>query len=182
MTLSFKDWALLVKLFYKNGDLVEIELKKLRTLKGLRSGSGLLTAFGLKIMIHKFEMGFIWQREESNCFDVSGGCGYSMQNASSRALGTCSERGISRTFDMPVSTVRKILLNILQCYPFKITHVQELFPADLPKQQFLARMEVANACIFCTNVAHFHIQDQYSKLQNMSKRESVPNSTIAFSF
>ncbi|GBN70462.1 hypothetical protein AVEN_164134-1 [Araneus ventricosus] len=47
---------------------------------------------------------------------------------------------------MPVSTVRKILRIILQCYLFKITHVQELIPADLSKQenfnlQFLARME-----------------------------------------
>ncbi|GBL93011.1 hypothetical protein AVEN_54647-1 [Araneus ventricosus] len=51
---------------------------------------------------------------------------------------------------MPVSTVRKILRNTLQCYPFKITHVQKLVPADLPKReafvlQFLARMEMDNA-------------------------------------
>ncbi|GBN66443.1 hypothetical protein AVEN_71821-1 [Araneus ventricosus] len=68
---------------------------------------------------------------------------------------------------MPVSTVRKILRNILQCYPFKITHVQELVPADLPKReafalQFLARMEVDNAWPWnslWTGEAHFHLQD-----------------------
>ncbi|GBN58800.1 hypothetical protein AVEN_9515-1 [Araneus ventricosus] len=34
---------------------------------------------------------------------------------------------------MPVSTVRKILQNILQCYQFKITHAQDLLPVDLPE-------------------------------------------------
>ncbi|GBM78326.1 hypothetical protein AVEN_27926-1 [Araneus ventricosus] len=76
------------------------------------------------------------------------------------------ERGISRTLGIPVSTVHKILRNILQCYPFKITHVQDLVPADLPKReafalQFLARMDVDNAWpwnILWTDGAHFHLQ------------------------
>ncbi|GBM15129.1 hypothetical protein AVEN_242170-1 [Araneus ventricosus] len=67
MTLSLKDRALLVKLFYKNGDCAAIALKKFRTLKGLRSGSGPMTAFGLKNMIGKFE--------ESSSFDVQCGRG-----------------------------------------------------------------------------------------------------------
>ncbi|GBM61562.1 hypothetical protein AVEN_96160-1 [Araneus ventricosus] len=118
MTLSLKDRALLVKLFHKNGDCAAIALKKFRTLKGLRSGSGPITAFGLKKMIDKFE--------ESGSFDVK--CGRrrkaiastsaedvatALQEASSTALGRCNARGISRTLDMPVSTVRKILRNIL---------------------------------------------------------------------
>ncbi|GBM51963.1 hypothetical protein AVEN_194258-1 [Araneus ventricosus] len=155
MTLSLKDWALLVKRFYKNGDCVAIALKKFRTLKGLRSGSGPMTAFGLKTMIDKFE--------ESGSFDVKcdrrrkaiastsvENVATALEEASSSALGTCSARGISRTSDMPVNTVHKILRNILQCYPFKIKYVQALVPADLPKReafalQFLARMEVVNA-------------------------------------
>ncbi|GBM23777.1 hypothetical protein AVEN_271137-1 [Araneus ventricosus] len=113
-----------------------------------------------------------------------------LHEASIGALGTCRLRGISRTLDMPVSTFRKILRNILQCYPFKITHVQELVPADLPKRgafalQFLARMEE------CVDMEHFVDKRspfpssrfyQYSKLQNMGKRESVPNAAIASSF
>ncbi|GBM86589.1 hypothetical protein AVEN_165890-1 [Araneus ventricosus] len=128
MTLSLKDRALLVKFFYKNNDCAAIALKKFRTLKGLRSGSGSMTAFGLKKMIDKFE--------ESGSFDVKCGRGRkeiastsvedvatALQEASSSALGTCSALGISRTLGMPASTGRKILRNILQCYPFKITHV-----------------------------------------------------------
>ncbi|GIY63968.1 hypothetical protein CEXT_58771 [Caerostris extrusa] len=33
---------------------------------------------------------------------------------------------------MPVNTVHRILCNILRYYPYKITDVQELIPADLP--------------------------------------------------
>ncbi|GBM28517.1 hypothetical protein AVEN_70119-1 [Araneus ventricosus] len=62
MTLSLKDQALLVKLFWKNGECPAIALKKFRTLKGVRRGSGPLTAFGLKKMIDKFE--------EAGSFDV----------------------------------------------------------------------------------------------------------------
>ncbi|GBL73770.1 Ionotropic receptor 25a [Araneus ventricosus] len=59
--------------------------------------------------------------EESDAFDVKCGRGRkaiastsvedvatALQEASSRALGTCSARGISRILDMPVRTVRKI--------------------------------------------------------------------------
>ncbi|GBM11019.1 hypothetical protein AVEN_1350-1 [Araneus ventricosus] len=62
--------------------------------------------------------------------------------------------------------VRKILRNILEYYPFKIKHIQELVPADLPKReafdmQFHARIEVDNAWpwnILWTDEAHFHLQ------------------------
>ncbi|GBN78066.1 hypothetical protein AVEN_257070-1 [Araneus ventricosus] len=93
MTLSFKDRALIVKYFYKNGDCAAIALKKFRTLKGLRSGSGPMTTFGLKKMINKFE--------ESGSFDVKWGRGRkaiastsvedvatALQEKSSSAMGT----------------------------------------------------------------------------------------------
>ncbi|GBM52992.1 hypothetical protein AVEN_111336-1 [Araneus ventricosus] len=68
---------------------------------------------------------------------------------------------------MPVSTVLKILLNILQCYPFKITHVEELVPAELPKRDaftlpFLARMEVDNSWsrkILSIDEDYFHLRN-----------------------
>ncbi|GBM15619.1 hypothetical protein AVEN_95253-1 [Araneus ventricosus] len=130
-----------------------------------------MTAFGLKKMIDKFE--------ESGSIDMKCGRGRksiastsvedvatALQEVLCSALGKCSARGISRTLDIPVSTVCKILRNILQCYPFKITHVQELVPANLPKQealaqQFLAPMEVDNAWpwnILWTDEAHFRLQ------------------------
>ena len=58
-------------------------------------------------------------------------------------------RRIDRTLNKPVSMsmVHKILRNIQQCYSYKISHVQELFPSDLPAREtfaleFFARIEV----------------------------------------
>ncbi|GBN29892.1 hypothetical protein AVEN_30797-1 [Araneus ventricosus] len=172
MTLSLKDRALLVKPFLKNGDCTAISLMKFRTLKGLRNCSSSMTAFDLKKIIDKFK--------EPGSFNVKCGRGrkatastsvedvaIALQETSSSALRTNSARGIFRTLDIPVSTVREILRNVLQCYPFKIMHVQELVPADLPKReaftlQFLALKEVDNAWpmnILWTDEVHFHLQD-----------------------
>ncbi|GBN87743.1 hypothetical protein AVEN_240988-1 [Araneus ventricosus] len=79
----------------------------------------------------------------------------------------CNARGIPRTLDMPISTVRKILRNILQCYPFKITHIQELVSADLPKREAFAynflfewkwTMHGGHGTLW-TDEAYFHLQD-----------------------
>ncbi|GFU78732.1 retrovirus-related Pol polyprotein from transposon opus [Trichonephila clavipes] len=62
-------------------------------------------------------------------------------------LQSCSARGIARTLDSPVSTVHKILRNILHSYPCKISHLDEFLPPDLPARdilvlEFLTRIEV----------------------------------------
>ncbi|GBO06014.1 hypothetical protein AVEN_189118-1 [Araneus ventricosus] len=155
-----------------------------------------MTACCLKKIIDKFK--------ESGSFEVKCGRGRkviastsvedvatALQVASSSALRTCSAQGISRTSDVSVSTVRKILGSILQFYPFKITHIQELVPTDLPKQeafslQFLARMEVENAWPWniCGQTKPISISKVLSilKIAEYGKRESVPNATIASSF
>ena len=62
-----------------------------------------------------------------------------------------SVRGISQSLSMLVKTVHEILRNILLYYPYKITRVEELLPADLPikynfTQEILAPIEVDNEC------------------------------------
>ncbi|GBM71738.1 hypothetical protein AVEN_269209-1 [Araneus ventricosus] len=112
MTLSLKDRALLVKCFNKNGDCVAIALKKFRTLKGLRSGYGPMTAFRLKKMTHRIEESFEVKCGRGRKAIVSTSVEdvvTALQEASSSSLRTCSARGISRTLDMPISTVRKLL-------------------------------------------------------------------------
>ncbi|GBO36631.1 hypothetical protein AVEN_203384-1 [Araneus ventricosus] len=107
MTLSLKDRALFVKLFYKNGDCAAIALKKFRILKGLRSGSGPMAAFGLKKKIDKFNSRIHLMRNVAE-----GGIAptpvedvvTALQEASSSALETCSARGISQTLDTCLST------------------------------------------------------------------------------
>ncbi|GBM00545.1 hypothetical protein AVEN_77355-1 [Araneus ventricosus] len=96
-----------------------------------------------------------------------------VQEESSGGVLPCSAREISRALDRPVSTVHKILRNILHCYPYKISHVQELFPSDLPAREtfaleFLARMELDNEWpwkILWTDEAYFHLTG-YVNTQN----------------
>lgn len=170
MGLSMKDRALLVKLFYKNGDYAEAALKTFRVLKGMKKGCGPMSAKALRSMIKKFEA--------TGSFAVKSGRGRkavaltsvedvatALEEESNSGVQACSARGIGRTLDMPVSTVNKILRNILHCYPYKITHVQQLLPADLPIRhtfalEFLARMEVDNEWpwnILWTDEAHFYL-------------------------
>lgn len=178
MTVSMKDRALLVKLYYKNDDCAKLALQKFRSLKGFKKGVGPMTAKGLEKMIVKFE--------KTGSFGVQPGRGRkridstsvdevatAMQEESSGGVQTCSARRIARTLDRPVSTVRKILRNILLCYPFKITQLHELLPVDLPAREtfaleFLARMEVDNEWpwkILWTDEAHFHLTG-YVNTQN----------------
>ena len=70
-----------------------------------------------------------------------------VQEESSGGMKPCSTRRIARTLDRPVSKVQKTLRNILNCYPYKTSHVQELFPSVLPAREpfvleFLPRMEM----------------------------------------
>ncbi|GFX93992.1 DUF4817 domain-containing protein [Trichonephila clavipes] len=152
MTVSFKDHALLVKFFHKNNDCAPIALQKFRTLKIMKNGVGSLAAQGLEKMIQKFE--------ETGSFHVQSGrrrkrfnstvvedVSKAVQEESSGVLQPCSARGIVQTLERPVSTAHKILRNTLHWYPYKISHVQELFLFDLPAREtfvleFLARLEV----------------------------------------
>ena len=82
-------------------------------------------------------------------------------------------REISRTLDRPVRTVRKILRNFLYCYPYKISHLQQLFFSDLTASEtsaleFLTRMEVVKEWpwkILWTDEDHFHLTG-YDNTQN----------------
>ena len=70
-----------------------------------------------------------------------------MQEESRVGVKPCSARGIAQTLYRPVLTMRKVLRNILHCYPYKISHVQELSLSDLPPREtfalkFLAHMKV----------------------------------------
>ena len=90
-----------------------------------------------------------------------------LEEGTSSGVQTCIARGIARCLDMPSSTVHKIKRNFLHCYPYKITHVQELLPADPPRREafaleFLARVEMDNEWtwnILWTDEAHFHFHE-----------------------
>ncbi|GFW12837.1 DUF4817 domain-containing protein [Trichonephila clavipes] len=60
-----------------------------------------------------------------------------VQEKSSRDFQLCSAWGIAPTLDTHVSTLHKILRNILHCYPYKISHVEELLLSDLPLNGYI---------------------------------------------
>ncbi|GBN46004.1 hypothetical protein AVEN_271455-1 [Araneus ventricosus] len=77
-----------------------------------------------------------------------------------------------------------ILRNILQCYPFKITHFQESVPADLPKREAFT---LHGHGTFCGQTKPISISKVLSILKIAEYgqeriRSKVPNATIASSF
>ena len=77
---------------------------------------------------------------------------------------------------MFVITVYKFLRDILHCYPFKITHVQELLSADIPARdifplKFLAEIKMDTEWpwkIFWTDEGRFQLKG-YTNTQNCRK-------------
>ena len=102
---------------------------------GMIKGVGPMTVQSLLKIIQKFE--------KTGSFDLQSGRGREkidstvdeeVATAVQEELsgGVKTYTGIARTLDRPVSKVHKLLRNILHCYPYKISHVQELFPSDIP--------------------------------------------------
>lgn len=112
------------------------------------------------------------------CFEVKSGRGrkwisstsvddvaMALQERMSIDVQTCNAQRILPSLDRPVSMVHKIMRNILLCYPYEITHVQELLPADLLWRQmfaleFLTDTDVDKLPwnILWTDEAHLHLQ------------------------
>lgn len=55
-----------------------------------------------------------------------------LQEETSSEMQTCFVWGIVRSLDMRGSMVYNILRTILHWYPYRITHVHQLLPANLP--------------------------------------------------
>ena len=67
MTVSLKDYALLVKLFFKNNDYAPVSLQKFQTMKAMKKGIGRITLQDQVKKIQKFE--------KTSSFDVQSGRG-----------------------------------------------------------------------------------------------------------
>ncbi|GFW68136.1 uncharacterized protein TNCV_1880181 [Trichonephila clavipes] len=133
-----------------------------------KKGVGPMTAQDLEKMIQNFEetgsfhaqSGRARKRVNSTVVEVA----TTVQDKLSGGLQQCSTREIVRTLGRPVTTVHKILRNILHCYSYKIKYVQELLPSDLPTRdfalEFRAHTEVDNEWpwkILFSDEAHFHL-------------------------
>ncbi|GFV59071.1 hypothetical protein TNCV_4422471 [Trichonephila clavipes] len=60
--------------------------------------------------------------------------------ASEAASGTSSASETARRLGLPPSSVRNILLRILQLYPFKLQSCHELLPADTAQREAFAKL------------------------------------------
>lgn len=169
MKLTLPDRALLVKLFYQRKSNASAALKAFRQVKGLRKGP--LTITNLRNMILRFE--------ETGAFNVKPGRGRKptpvqkaeevatavVQQGAASAHGSSSARAISRELDMPVTTVWRVMRNILKFYPYKIAHTQQLLSGDNEVRKtfalmFIARMTVDDEWpwqILWSDEAHFHL-------------------------
>lgn len=169
MTLTLQERALLVKLFYQNGDSATEALRKFRSLKRLRKGP--LSSQGLTNMITKFEatgtLG-IQPGRGRKCVaaQVVDDVATQVEEDRSQTIGSTSVRRIAASVDQPRSTVHKILQKVLRYYPYKLSLLQQLLPADLDSRQtfalrFLARVELQDEWpwnILWTDEAHFHLE------------------------
>lgn len=170
MALEKKERALLVKLFYQNGNNLSSALREYRRLKGLRKGP--MSRQALKKMMTKFE-----ETGELRVLQGRGRKRISQETAEEVALAVVdrasasqysvtSARAVSRDLSLPWSTVRKILRAIIKWYPYKIHVVQALNPSDPEKRtdfarMFLARIAVDKAWpwnILWTDEAHFTLE------------------------
>ena len=92
-----------------------------------------------------------------------------VQEESSSGMKPCNARGVART----LVRVHKIVRSIPHFYPYKISHMQELFPSDLLAREtfaleLLARMEMDKEWswkILWTDEAHFYLAG-YVNTQN----------------
>ena len=89
-----------------------------------------------------------------------------LQEGTNSGVQTGSARGIVISLDLHLNTVHKILRNTQGYYPYKITYVQKLLPADLPVKytfvlEILARMEMNSEWprnILWTDKGYFYLK------------------------
>ena len=123
-------------------------LKKFQALKSMEKTCGPLSVKIQKKMLKKLEEtgSFEAKSISSKPIEIEA---TALQEGMNIDMQTCSARGISSFTDVSVTSVPKILLNILHSYTYKFTLVQEFLPAYLPVKdtfalEFLACMEVDN--------------------------------------
>ncbi|GFV80336.1 uncharacterized protein TNCV_4957391 [Trichonephila clavipes] len=154
MSLCLPDRALLVMLFYQNDNSAIVDLRKFRTLKGLRKGP--LTAKNLRLMVTKFE--------ETGSLNVRSGRGknpVSVEAIEKVALQVEEDKSSNVLASTSVRRVAEAL--------------------DLPRSTFLARLEVDPEWpwnILWTDEAHFHLDGSVNTHSCRIWETDNPHSTL----
>ena len=133
--LTLSETALLVKLYYQNGDCASLALRFYRHRKSIQTFKGRLTNAAVAIMIWKFETtGFLDDRPRSSRPSTRRNAAETVQEemetvAGSSMHGEVSVRGVVRRTGIPYITVWLALRCILRCYPYKIHRYQNFYLA-----------------------------------------------------
>ncbi|GFX80553.1 uncharacterized protein TNCV_3929611 [Trichonephila clavipes] len=112
--------------------------------KNVKSGKGPLTPGLLKLVKRFEETGKLEDRARAGrlCLKEARALCFAVEMeeiASKAASGTSSAREAARRLGLPPSSVRNILLRILQLYPYKLQSCHELLPADTAQREAFAK-------------------------------------------
>ncbi|GFU25075.1 uncharacterized protein TNCV_568301 [Trichonephila clavipes] len=146
--LTLPEKALLVKLYYQNGECASAALRSYRHTKGIRSGKGPLTNAAVARMISK-------RQRVRLCTGKSAPV---QCTGPAPAPAPCT--------GIPYTTVWLVLRSTLRCYPFKIHRHHELLPGDSGNRrafavwafQKMAEDEYWLSNLLWTDEAHFTLR------------------------
>ncbi|GFT44641.1 DUF4817 domain-containing protein [Trichonephila clavipes] len=128
-----------------NEESATIALRKFRVQKNVKSGKFPLTRAGLLKLVKRFEeTGKLEDRARAGrrCLKEARAACIAVEMeaiASDAASGTSSARETARRLDLPPSSVRNILRQILQLYPYKLQSCHKLLPADTAQSEAFAK-------------------------------------------
>ncbi|GFV78369.1 DUF4817 domain-containing protein [Trichonephila clavipes] len=143
--------------------------------KNVKSGKGPLTPAGLLKLVKRFEETGKFEdraRVGRPCLKEARAPCIAVEMeaiASEAASGTSSAREAARRLGLPPSSVRNIVLQILQLYPYKLQSCHELLPADTAQREAFAKwafskMEQDPTWVFnilWTDEAHFSLHGPF---------------------
>lgn len=167
--LSLPDRALLVKLFYLNGESATVALRKFRTAKGLKTKKGPMSCSGILKLVQRFEdTGSLEDRPRSGRPSLAESRITEVETtmnalAAESSMGSSSARKAGRILNVPDSSIRRILHGILHLYPYKLQSLQELQTGDTAARETFAKWALARMesdpqwlfNVFWTDEAHF---------------------------
>ncbi|GFX74915.1 DUF4817 domain-containing protein [Trichonephila clavipes] len=134
--LTLPEKALLVKLYYQNGECASAALRSYRHTKGIRRGKGPLTNAAVARMISKFEAtGCLDDRPCSGRPSTRRNAAETVKDemetvAGSSMHGEVSVRAVARHTGISYTTVWLAFRRTLRCYPYKIHRHYELLLGD----------------------------------------------------
>ncbi|GFT57444.1 uncharacterized protein TNCV_4515411 [Trichonephila clavipes] len=134
--LTLPEKALLVKLYYQNGECASAALRSYRHTKGIRRGKGPLKNAAVARMISKFEAtGCLDDRPGSGRPSTRRNAAETVKDEMETVAGSSmhvevSARAVARRTGIPYTTVWLALRRTLRCYPYKIHWHHELLPGD----------------------------------------------------